>query len=113
MNPLSAQLPITLRKDEITAALSRHQIVVVCGATGSGKTTQLPQMCLQAGRAAGGKLIGHTQPRRLAARSVAARIAEDLGQRVETPGCIGGSKVRFADTTGRVHPQASPMSFGR
>ncbi len=101
MNPLSAQLPITLRKDEILAALSRHQIVVVCGATGSGKTTQLPQMCLQAGRAAGGKLIGHTQPRRLAARSVAARIAEELGQRMETPGCIVGSKVRFADTTGR------------
>ncbi len=102
--PVNDLLPIMHRKAEILAALASRQVLVLCGATGSGKTTQLPQMCLEAGRGLGGpngKLIGHTQPRRLAARSVAARIAEELGQRIETPGCIVGSKVRFADTTSR------------
>ena len=102
--PVNQLLPITHRKDEILATIACRQVIVLCGATGSGKTTQLPQMCLEAGRGLGGpngKLIGHTQPRRLAARSVAARIAEELGQRIDTPGCIVGSKVRFADTTSR------------
>ena len=64
-------LPVTERADEIAAALREHQVVVVCGETGSGKTTQLPKLCLEIGRGQRG-MIGHTQPRRLAARSVAA-----------------------------------------
>ena len=79
-------------------------MIVVCGATGSGKTTQLPQMVLAAWQQIGlaaNLIIGHTQPRRLAARSVATRIAEEMGQRIDTAGCLVGSKVRFADTTSR------------
>ena len=70
-------LPISARRDEIRVALESHPVVIVCGETGSGKTTQLPKILLQMGRGAGGR-IGHTQPRRIAARSVAARIAEEL-----------------------------------
>ena len=89
-------LPIARHRDEILAALERHPIVIVCGATGSGKTTQLPKMCLEAGRGAFG-MIGHTQPRRIAARALAARIAQELGTRV---GGAVGYQVRFADRTG-------------
>lgn len=90
------ELPVSQRRDEIKAAISSHQVVVVCGETGSGKTTQLPKICLELGRGIQG-LIGHTQPRRIAARSVATRIAEELG----TPlGEIVGYKVRFGDRTG-------------
>ncbi len=71
-------LPIIRHRDEILRALERWQVIVVCGETGSGKTTQLPKICLSAGRGSGG-MIGHTQPRRVAARTVAARIAEELG----------------------------------
>ncbi|MCM2321590.1 MAG: ATP-dependent RNA helicase HrpA, partial [Pseudomonas sp.] len=71
-------LPIAARRDEIKAAIARHQVVVIAGETGSGKTTQLPKICLELGRGSHG-LIGHTQPRRLAARSVATRVAEELG----------------------------------
>ena len=70
-------LPVSARRDEIAAAIGAHQVVIVCGETGSGKTTQLPKLCLALGRGVGG-LIGHTQPRRIAARSTAARIAEEL-----------------------------------
>ncbi len=89
------ELPITGRLDDIADALSRHQVLIVAGETGSGKTTQLPKLCLQLGRGGEGKRIGHTQPRRLAARTVAQRIAEELG---EAPGNTVGYKVRFTDT---------------
>ncbi len=89
-------LPITDRAEEIAAAIRDHPVVVVCGETGSGKSTQLPKICLQAGLGSRG-IVGHTQPRRLAARSIAARIAEELG---ESPGMSVGFKVRFTDRTG-------------
>ena len=88
-------LPVCERRDELTAAIRDHQVVVVAGETGSGKTTQLPKICLSLGRGASG-LIGHTQPRRLAARAVAARVAEELGS---TVGDKVGMQVRFADNT--------------
>jgi ATP-dependent helicase HrpA len=89
-------LPITEKKDEILAAIRDHQVVIVAGETGSGKTTQLPKICLELGRGLGG-LIGHTQPRRLAARTVAERIAEEL----DTPlGGAIGYQVRFTDRVG-------------
>ncbi|GKW06205.1 ATP-dependent RNA helicase HrpA [Pectobacterium carotovorum] len=90
------QLPVSQKKDEILEALRHHQVIIVAGETGSGKTTQLPKICLELGRGVHG-LIGHTQPRRLAARTVADRIAAEL----ETP--LGGSvgyKVRFNDQVG-------------
>ena len=89
-------LPIAAHREEIERALTEHQIVVVCGATGSGKTTQLPKICLHAGRGARG-LIGHTQPRRIAARALAARLATELGT---TVGSAVGYQVRFNDRTG-------------
>ncbi|MFK8015328.1 MAG: DEAD/DEAH box helicase, partial [Gammaproteobacteria bacterium] len=89
-------LPIALKAQDISAALAAHQVVVVCGATGSGKTTQLPKLCLAAGRGVFGT-IGHTQPRRLAARSVGERVASELGT---TLGEGVGFRVRFADETG-------------
>jgi ATP-dependent helicase HrpA len=89
-------LPVAERRDEIAAAVRDHQVVIVAGETGSGKTTQLPKICLELGRGVAG-LIGHTQPRRLAARTVADRIAEELG--VELGGAVGYS-VRFTDKAG-------------
>lgn len=86
-------LPVCQKLDEIKAAISQHQVVIICGETGSGKTTQLPKICLELGRGVHG-LIGHTQPRRLAARSVASRIAQELGSEL---GCIVGFKVRFTE----------------
>jgi len=102
-----AILPILERRAEIEEAIRSSQVVVICGETGSGKTTQLPQICLAIGRSSrnagaggagtgGGGLIGHTQPRRLAARAVAARIAEERG---EALGGTVGVKVRFQDQT--------------
>jgi ATP-dependent helicase HrpA len=94
-----AQLPISARVDEIAAAIRDHQVVIVAGETGSGKTTQLPKVCLTLGRGAGGAagVIGHTQPRRLAARTVADRIAAELA----TPlGGLVGYQVRFTDQVG-------------
>src|SRR6266508_3414446 len=88
-----AALPISQKKDEILAALRDHQVVVVAGETGSGKSTQLPKICLEVGRGVRG-LIGHTQPRRLAARAVAERVAEELGG--EVGGAVGYA-VRFTD----------------
>ena len=102
------ELPITARRDDLAAAIRDHQVVIVAGETGSGKTTQLPKICLELGRGAGGRrtagrgrngaptggLIGHTQPRRIAARTIAGRIAEEL----DTPlGELVGWKVRFTD----------------
>lgn len=89
-------LPVVERKDDIAAAIRDHQVVVVAGETGSGKTTQLPKICLELGRGREG-LIGHTQPRRIAARSVAERIAEEL--EVELGTAIG-YQVRFTDLSG-------------
>jgi ATP-dependent helicase HrpA len=87
-------LPINARRDEIRAAIEKHPVVIVCGETGSGKTTQLPKMLLEMN--ANGR-IGHTQPRRIAARSVAARVAEELGTQL---GELVGCKVRFHDQVG-------------
>jgi ATP-dependent helicase HrpA len=101
-------LPVSARREEIMAAMAAHQVIIVCGETGSGKTTQLPKIALALGRglcnypktlpdgrpAPRGKLIGHTQPRRIAASSVAKRIAEELNT---TPGDVVGFKVRFQD----------------
>lgn len=97
-------LPVSGKRDEITAAMAAHQVIIVCGETGSGKTTQLPKIALAMGRgklnypAGQGRLIGHTQPRRIAASSVAKRIAEEL----KTPlGDVVGYKVRFQDRLSR------------
>jgi len=99
-------LPVSARREEIMAAMAAHQVVIVCGETGSGKTTQLPKIALAMGRGKlnhppgkpGARLIGHTQPRRIAASSVAKRIAEEL----QTPlGEVVGYKVRFQDRLSR------------
>jgi len=91
-------LPVSARRDDILAALRANRVLILCGETGSGKTTQIPKMCLEAqlgsGAARPGKLIGCTQPRRIAARSVAARIAQELGSEL---GGLVGYKVRFTD----------------
>ncbi len=88
-----AELPVSQRKDDIAATIRDHQVVIVAGETGSGKTTQLPKICLELGRGVTGQ-IGHTQPRRIAARTVAERVAEELS----TPlGDVVGYKVRFTD----------------
>ena len=93
-------LPVSARRDEIAQAISEHQVVIISGETGSGKTTQIPKICLQLGRGVGG-MIGHTQPRRIAARSVAERIAAELGQKVgKEPGEVVGYQVRFTDEVG-------------
>ena len=88
-------LPVSEKREDIKAAIDEHQVVIICGETGSGKTTQIPKICLELGRGVDG-LIGHTQPRRIAARTVASRIADELavptGQQV-------GFKVRFGDAT--------------
>ncbi len=90
-------LPITARKEEIVAAIQKHPVVIVSGETGSGKSTQIPKFCLAAGRGLDG-MIGHTQPRRIAAVAVAQRIAEELG---EPLGHAVGYKIRFSDRTAR------------
>src|SRR5512143_627016 len=91
-------LPVSARRDDILAALRKNRVLILCGETGSGKTTQIPKMCLEARlgseAARSGKLIGCTQPRRIAARSVAARIAQELGGEL---GGLVGYKVRFTD----------------
>ncbi|ANS66285.1 ATP-dependent helicase [Streptomyces lincolnensis] len=94
------QLPVSQKKDDIAAAIRDHQVVIVAGETGSGKTTQIPKICLELGRGVRG-MIGHTQPRRIAARTVAERVAEEL----DTPlGEAVGWKVRFTD---QVNPEAT------
>ncbi|MEW2129355.1 ATP-dependent RNA helicase HrpA [Streptomyces sp. NPDC005435] len=94
------QLPVSQKKDEIAAAIRDHQVVIVAGETGSGKTTQIPKICMELGRGVRG-MIGHTQPRRIAARTVAERVADEL----KTPlGEAVGWKVRFTD---QVNPEAT------
>ncbi|MBI2779106.1 MAG: ATP-dependent RNA helicase HrpA [Gammaproteobacteria bacterium] len=88
-------LPVSEQREKIAAVIREHQVVIVCGETGSGKTTQLPKICLSLGRGAAG-YIGHTQPRRIAARSVAMRIASELHSEI---GGLVGYKVRFQDKT--------------
>jgi ATP-dependent helicase HrpA len=91
----SGDLPVLAERERLQAAIERHQVIIVAGETGSGKTTQLPKICLAAGRGRAG-MIGHTQPRRIAARTVSQRIADELG----TPLGQGvGFKVRFSDQT--------------
>src|ERR1700692_2771357 len=97
MPPLThpAELPVSQHKDEIGEIIRDHQVVIIAGETGSGKTTQIPKICLELGRGVDGQ-IGHTQPRRLAARTVAERIAEELGSPL---GETVGYKVRFTDVS--------------
>ncbi len=94
------ELPVSARRADIARAIAEHQVVIVCGETGSGKTTQLPKILLELGRGIAG-LIGHTQPRRIAARATAARIAQELKTE---PGGVVGYKIRFNDKT-------SPRSY--
>ncbi|NEX20023.1 ATP-dependent RNA helicase HrpA [Thiorhodococcus mannitoliphagus] len=94
------ELPVSTRRDEVAELIAHHQVVVLCGETGSGKSTQLPKICLDLGRGILGR-IGHTQPRRIAARSLASRVAQELG--TETGGLVG-YKVRFHD---RIRPETS------
>jgi ATP-dependent helicase HrpA len=89
------ELPVSQHKDELAAVIASHQVVIIAGETGSGKTTQLPKICLELGRGVTGQ-IGHTQPRRIAARTVADRIATELDTEL---GTAVGYKVRFADTS--------------
>ncbi|MDQ3481501.1 MAG: ATP-dependent helicase, partial [Actinomycetota bacterium] len=91
------ELPISQSRGVIAEAIGHHQVVIVAGETGSGKTTQLPKICLELGRGVHG-MIGHTQPRRIAARSVAERIAEEL--RIDL-GTVIGYQVRFTDRSSR------------
>src|SRR5699024_217692 len=92
-------LPGSQRREDIQAATRENQVVVIAGATGSGKTTQIPKMLLELGYGGRGKLIGHTQPRRIAARSVAQRIASELGEKLGEGNV--GFQVRFTRETGR------------
>ncbi|MBK1720401.1 ATP-dependent RNA helicase HrpA [Thiocystis violacea] len=94
------ELPVSERRAEVAELIERHQVIVLCGETGSGKSTQLPKLCLDLGRGLAGR-IGHTQPRRIAARSLASRIAQELG--TET-GELVGYKMRFHD---RVRPETA------
>jgi len=89
-------LPLAERRDDLLAAIRDHQVVIVAGETGSGKSTQLPKLCLELGRGVAG-LVGHTQPRRVAARTIAERVAEELGTEL---GSTIGYTVRFTDTVG-------------
>ena len=101
------ELPVSERRDDIMNAIRDNQVVIIAGETGSGKTTQIPKMCLELGLGAKG-LIGHTQPRRLAARSVAERIAEELGQKI---GETVGYQVRFTSEVGE-HSAIKLMTDG-
>ena len=92
------ELPVSARREEIATAIAEHQVVIVAGETGSGKTTQLPKICLELGRGVTG-MIGHTQPRRIAARSVAERIASELGTPIGSGGVVG-YQVRFTEEVG-------------
>ncbi|MBK5941526.1 ATP-dependent RNA helicase HrpA [Halochromatium roseum] len=98
--PFPPELPVSERRDEIAKLIEQHQVIVLCGETGSGKSTQLPKLCLALGRGLFGR-IGHTQPRRIAARSLSSRIAAELGTEL---GSTVGYKVRFHD---RVRPETS------
>jgi len=97
--PFPGNLPIFAKQDEIIRAVRENQVVIISGETGSGKSTQIPKMCLKAGRGIIGK-IGCTQPRRIAATTIAERISEELGEEI---GQSVGYKIRFRD---RTHPDA-------
>ncbi|HEV2607961.1 MAG TPA: hypothetical protein VGT79_08260, partial [Xanthomonadaceae bacterium] len=99
-------LPIAREAEQIVALIRAHQVVVIAGETGSGKTTQLPKLCLAAGRGAAG-MIGCTQPRRIAARSVARRVAQELG--VPVGGAVG-FQVRFNDQVGPLRQQLAQIA---
>ena len=101
------ELPVSERREDIMNAIRDNQVVIIAGETGSGKTTQIPKMCLELGLGEKG-LIGHTQPRRLAARSVAERIAEELGQKI---GETVGYQVRFTSEVGE-HSAIKLMTDG-
>jgi ATP-dependent helicase HrpA len=101
------ELPVSARRDDIAAAIRDHQVVVVAGETGSGKTTQLPKICLELGRGVQG-MVGHTQPRRLAARTVADRLSEELDRPL---GDAVGYQVRFTDKVGE-HTLVKLMTDG-
>lgn len=101
------KLPIVKHREAIIDAITENQVIVVCGETGSGKTTQLPKLCLDAGRGRDG-VIGHTQPRRIAARTVAAKIAAELGSEI---GQLVGFKVRHTDKTAK-HSRIKLMTDG-
>jgi len=102
-------LPVSRRRDDIRAAMERHAVVIVCGDTGSGKTTQLPKIALELGRGADGRRIGCTQPRRIAATSVAARVAEEL----QVPlGREVGYQIRFEDKTDKAATRVKFMTDG-
>ena len=94
------ELPVSERRDEVAALIRDHQVVVLCGETGSGKSTQLPKLCLDLGRGIAGR-IGHTQPRRIAARSLVSRLSQELGTE---PGTLVGYKIRFHD---RIRPETA------
>jgi ATP-dependent helicase HrpA len=102
------ELPIVQRKDEIADIISRRQVTIVAGETGSGKTTQIPKICLELGRGISA-MIGHTQPRRIAARSVATRVAEELASEL---GHYVGYKVRFGDHVSADHTYIKLMTDG-
>ncbi len=102
-----AELPISARREELLAAIGENQVVVVAGETGSGKSTQLPKLCLELGRGVD-RWIGHTQPRRIAARSIAERVASELGSEV---GGVVGYTVRFTDEV-RDHTMVKLMTDG-
>src|SRR5699024_28104 len=93
-----SELPVSERQADIKKAIAENQVVIIAGETGSGKTTQIPKMCLNLGRGKRQR-IGHTQPRRIAARSVADRIAEELGSGTDKPDSLVGYKIRFDDKT--------------
>lgn len=105
--PFPEQLPVVERLDEVREGIAAHQVLVLCGETGSGKSTQLPKICLSLGLGVHGR-IGHTQPRRIAARTLANRVASELGQEI---GQSVGYKVRFADKVGE-HTQIKLMTDG-
>jgi len=94
------ELPVSKRRDEVATLIRNHQVVVLCGETGSGKSTQLPKICLDLGRGIVGR-IGHTQPQRIAARSLTSRLSQELGTE---PGTLVGYQVRFHD---RIGPETS------
>ena len=94
------ELPVSEHRQEVAEQIAAHPVIVLCGETGSGKSTQLPKLCLELGRGLAGR-IGHTQPRRIAARSLASRVAQELGG---APGGLVGDKVRFHD---RVRPETA------
>lgn len=103
-------LPVSERRADIKKAIEENQVVIIAGETGSGKTTQIPKMCLEIGRGRT-KVIGHTQPRRIAARSVAERIAEELDQTIGEDSSLVGYKIRFDDTISK-HTAVKLMTDG-